>query len=240
MQIYNTLSRKKQELKPKESNKLNLFVCGITAYDFSHIGHARTYIAFDMIAKYLRQKEYDVYYLQNITDIDDKIIARAKEQGEDALQLSQRFEQEYLKDMKSLGVDAVSEYARATDHIPEIISQVERLLKKEYAYEIKEDGIYFDISKFKDYGKLSHRTAQQAQDAVSRIDESVNKRNAGDFALWKFSDPSAKGEPSWESPWGVGRPGWHIEDTAITEKFFGAQYDIHGGAQELICPHHEA
>ena len=251
VKIYSTLSRKKEILKPLDKargKKLRLFVCGVTVYDFSHLGHARTYIAFDMIAKYLRQKGYDIFYLQNVTDTDDKIIQRANELGEDPKKLARRFEKEYRADMKALGVSAVDAYARATDHIAEIIDQVRRLLKKGYAYEIEGDGIYFDISKFKEYGKLSGRTTGQAKDAVSRIDESVSKRNKGDFALWKLDgsgdSPStslrAGTVPAWPSPWGAGRPGWHIEDTAITEKFFGPQYDIHGGAQDLIFPHHEA
>ncbi len=243
--IYSTLSRKKEVFKPRKSKKVNFFVCGVTTYDFSHVGHARTYIAFDMIAKYLRQRGYDVCYLQNVTDVDDKIIKRAQEVGESSKKLARRFEKEYLADMRALGVNAPNAYARATDYIPEIISQAQRLLKKGYAYEIEGDGIYFDISKFKEYGKLSGRTSEQAQDAVSRIDESVNKHNRGDFALWRYSK---KGEPTWRpAPQGrgpsrlqAGRPGWHIEDTAITEKFFGPQYDIHGGAQDLIFPHHEA
>src|SRR3989338_8336759 len=240
LKVYNTLSRKKEVLKPFDSaqgKKLTLFVCGVTAYDLSHIGHARTYIAFDMIVKYLRQKGLDVFYLQNVTDVDDKIIQRAKELGGNPRALARKFEKEYRADMKKLGVNAVTQYARATDYIPEIISQVERLLKKGYAYEIEGDGIYFDISKFKEYGKLSRRTSEQAQDAVSRIDESVRKLNKGDFALWKLSKP---GEPKWKSPWGWGRPGWHIEDTAITEQFFGPQYDVHGGGVDLKFPHHEA
>jgi len=236
LKLYNTLSRKKEVFQPKQGKKVNLFVCGPTVYDFSHIGHARTYIVFDMIAKYLRQKGYDVFYLQNITDIDDKIINRAKGAKIFWRNLSRKFEREYLKDMKALRVDNVTKYARATEHIKEIISQVKRLLEKGFAYQI-EDGIYYDISKFKNYGKLSKRTALQAEDAVSRIDEAKEKRNKGDFCLWKKSKP---GEPRWKSPWFFGRPGWHIEDTAITEKYFGAQYDIHGGAKDLIFPHHEA
>ncbi|HEY4509464.1 MAG TPA: class I tRNA ligase family protein, partial [Candidatus Paceibacterota bacterium] len=194
IKVYNTLSRKKEDFISRKPHKVNLFVCGVTTYDFSHIGHARTYIAFDMIAKYLRQKGYDVFYLQNVTDVDDKIIKRAHELNEDPKKLARRFEKEYLVDMKALGITSPTKYARATDYIPEIIDQVKRLLKKGYAYEIPEDGIYFDISKFKDYGKLSGRTTQQAQDSVSRIDESVSKRNKGDFALWKLSKP---GEPKW-------------------------------------------
>ncbi len=190
-----------------------------------------------MIVKYLRHQGYKVFYLQNITDIDDKIIKRAKEKKKSWRQIARFFEKEYHKDMKSLKVDGITKYARATDYIKEIQSQVRRLLKKGYGYSIK-DGIYYDIRRFKDYGKLSRRTALGAEDAVSRIDESKGKRNRGDFCLWKFKKP---GEPSWPSFWdNGGRPGWHIEDTAITEKYFGPQYDIHGGARDLIFPHHEA
>ena len=237
LKIFNTLSHRKEIFKAHKGKKLKLFVCGITPYDFAHLGHARTYVVFDAFVKYLRSFGFKVLYLQNVTDVEDKIIQRAHELGQDPSILARRFEREYLKDTKSLGITSVTKYARATDHIPEIIDQVKRLLKKGYAYEIPDDGIYFDISKFKEYGKLSGRTTEQAQDAVSRIDESVSKRNKGDFALWKISKPR---EPKWKSPWGFGRPGWHIEDTAITEKFFGPQYDIHGGAQDLIFPHHEA
>ncbi len=236
LKIYNTLSKKQEIFKPRMGKTVNLFVCGPTVYDFSHLGHARTYIAFDVIVKYLKQKGYDVFYLQNITDIDDKIINRAKENNVTPEKLARRFEKEYLDDMKSLKINGVTKYARATDYIKEIISQVSRLIEKGCAYRI-EDGIYYDISKFKGYGKLSKRTILQAEDAVSRIDESKEKRNKGDFCLWKFSKT---GEPNWQSPWGKGRPGWHIEDTAITEKYFGPQYDIHGGARDLIFPHHEA
>ncbi len=240
LKVYNTLSQKKEVFAPlrrtrRGGGKISLFVCGPTTYDFSHLGHARTYIVFDMIVKYLRQKGYDVFYLQNITDIDDKIISRAKEKKVSPQKLARDFEKEYLKDMKALSVNSVTKYARATEYIKEIISQVERLLKKECAYKIS-DGIYYDISKFKDYGKLSKRTVLQAEDAVSRIDTAEEKRNKGDFCLWKLSQD----KPNWPSPWGKGRPGWHIEDTAITEKYFGPQYDIHGGARDLIFPHHEA
>jgi cysteinyl-tRNA synthetase len=236
LKFYNTLSRKKEIFKPKKGKKVNLFVCGPTTYDFSHIGHARTYVVFDMIVKYLRQKGYDVFYLQNITDVDDKILNRAKKEKIFWKDLSRKFEREYLRDMKALNINSVTKYARATDYIKEIIGQVERLLKKGVAYQIR-DGIYYNIKKFEDYGKLSKRTVLQAEDAVSRIDEAREKRNKGDFCLWKFSKP---GEPKWASPFGEGRPGWHIEDTAITEKYFGSQYDIHGGARDLIFPHHEA
>jgi len=236
LEIYNTLSGKKEAVHLKNGKAVQLFVCGPTVYDYSHLGHARTYIAFDVIVKYLKEKWFDVFYLQNITDIDDKIIQRAKEQNTTPQKLASTFEKEYLKDMKSLRVDSVTKYARATDHIKEIINQIKILEDKGFAYQIK-DGVYYDISKFKNYGKLSRRTIAQAEDAVSRIDESKEKKNRGDFCLWKFSK---EGEPNWPSPWGQGRPGWHIEDTAIAEKFFGTQYDMHGGAKDLIFPHHEA
>ena len=236
LQLYNTLSRKKETFKPRKGKLVELFVCGPTVYDFSHIGHARTYIAFDMIVKYLREKEYDVFYLQNITDIDDKIIQRAKENNASPEKWAKRFEKEYLKDMKALKIDSVTKYARATSHIKEIINQIKKLKNKGFAYQIK-DGIYYDISKFKNYGKLSHRTKEQAEDGISRIDEAKGKKNKGDFCLWKISKA---GEPKWPSPWQKGRPGWHIEDTAIVEKFFSSQYDVHGGARDLMFPHHEA
>ncbi|MCX6722048.1 MAG: cysteine--tRNA ligase [Candidatus Staskawiczbacteria bacterium] len=238
MKIYNTLSGKKEEFKPIKNKTVNLFVCGPTVYDYSHIGHDRNYIVFDSFVKYLKYQGFKVFYLQNITDIDDKIIARAREKDVSPKDLALAFEKEYLKDMKTLGVNSVSKYARATDHIKEIINQVKKLQEKDFAYKIDGDGIYFNIAKFKNYGKLAGRTSLDAEDAVSRIDYSKDKKNRGDFCLWKFS--FSESEPSWPAPFGQGRPGWHIEDTAITEKFFGPQYDIHGGARDLIFPHHEA
>jgi len=236
LKVLNTLKRKKEVFKPMVGKKVNMFVCGPTVYDYSHLGHAKTYIQFDFIVRYLRYRGFDVFYLQNITDLDDKIIKKAKENNETPESLARRFEKEYYKDMKALEIASVDKYARATHYIEAIINQVKALLEKGYAYEI-EDGIYYDLSKFKDYGKLSRRTTLEAEDAVSRIDESVSKRNKGDFCLWKKSKSD---EPKWNSPWFKGRPGWHIEDTAITESHFGPQYDIHGGARDLIFPHHEA
>ncbi len=236
MKLYNSLSRKKEKItKPRRQN-LRLFVCGPTVYDDAHIGHARTYLAFDIFVRYLRSRDYKVEYLQNITDIDDKIITRARKEKKKPLSLARYFEKRYREDMKDINATSVNRYARATEVIPEITVQVQTLIKKGYAYEAA-DGYYFNIKKFKDYGKLSGRTALQAEDAVSRIDESANKRNKGDFALWKFSEP---GEPAWNTPLGKGRPGWHIEDTAISEKFFGPQYELHGGSLDLKFPHHEA
>src|SRR3989344_6438125 len=236
LKIYNALSRKKEVFKPINAEKVNMFVCGLTVYDYAHLGHAKTYVQFDFIVRYLRSFGLKVFYLQNITDIDDKIINRAKEKNLDWKKLKETYEKTYMEDMKKLNVVSVNKYARATDYIPEIISQVKRLIKKGYAYKIS-DGWYFDLSKDKDYGKLAKRTELQIEDAISRIDENKEKRNKGDFCLWKFSKP---GEPIWKADIGDGRPGWHIEDTAITEKEFGVQYDIHGGGMDLIFPHHEA
>lgn len=219
-----------------QEKKVKMFVCGPTVYDYSHIGHAKTYVQFDVIVRYLRFRGFNVFYLQNITDLDDKIIQRAKEEGVDPKKLAKKFEEEYYKDVEALGIDSVTKYARATDFIEAIIRQVKILVEKGFAYEI-EDGIYYDLTKFPEYGKLSGRKTLDAEDAVTRIDDGVNKKNKGDFCLWKRSKPN---EPKWKSPWGDGRPGWHIEDTAITETHFGPQYDIHGGARDLVFPHHEA
>lgn len=213
-----------------------MFVCGPTVYDHPHIGNLKTYTQFDFIVKYLRSRGYEVFYLQNITDLDDKVIKRAKELNLGWRELTKKFTAVYLDYMAQLHNDAVSEYANATDFIPQIVSQVKTLVDKGYAYRIS-DGYYFEISKFADYGKLSGRTELKEEDAVTRIDASSEKRGWNDFCLWKFSK---EGEPSWETDLGSGRPGWHIEDTAITEHYFGPQYDVHGGAVDLIIPHHEA
>ena len=237
VRIFNTLSQKIEEIKKPQRRALNLFVCGPTVYDYPHIGNARTYLVFDALVRFLRNTGWKVYYLQNITDVDDKIIARAKEEDQSPAQIAKRFFDIYKKNMKALGISTVTTYAPATKYMKQIIRQVEVLIKKGYAYKIDKEGYYFDISTFLDYGKLARRTALQAEDGVSRIDDSVHKKNKGDFALWKFSKD---GEPSWKAKFGNGRPGWHIEDTAISEDFFGPQYDLHGGAMDLKFPHHEA
>ena len=239
MQIYNSLTKQKEEFAPRNGKKVKMFVCGPTVYDRIHIGNARTFVFFDVAAKYLRQGGYKVKYIQNITDIEDRIIARAEETGKNPLVLAKEFTKVFLADTKTLRITAVNKYAPASRHIKEVVSQVKKLIKAGCAYEIKNDGWYFDLSAFPEYGKLSGRTAEMADDAVSRIDENPNKRNRGDFCLWKFADGSAK-EPSWKTELGKGRPGWHIEDTAITEKYFGPQYDLHGGGVDLMFPHHEA
>jgi len=235
MKIRDTLTGNKDTLEPIHNSRINLFVCGPTVYDDSHIGHGRTYIVFDVVARYLKFRGFSVFYLQNITDVDDKIIQRAAERETSPTALARKYERRYLEDMRALGVTNVSYYARATEHIPEIISQIQRLIEKGFAYET-ESGIYFDESRFHDFGKLSHQNAEEL--LKHRVEPDPTKRNPGDFSLWKKRQDGE--EVTWDSPWGKGRPGWHIEDTAITENYFGAQYDIHGGARDLIFPHHEA
>lgn len=236
LKFYNTLTRKKEIFRPRNPGKVNMFVCGPTVYDYAHLGNGKTYVQFDVIARYLRFKGYKLFYLQNLTDIDDKIINKAKELGKNWKEIKDRYEKEYFQDMKELNIISVDKYANATGYIQQIISQVKRLIRKKYAYKIS-DGWYFELKKDKDYGKLARRTNLEMNDSVSRIDENSEKKSKGDFCLWKFSKP---GEPVWKTDIGDGRPGWHIEDTAITEKEFGQQYDLHGGATDLIFPHHEA
>jgi cysteinyl-tRNA synthetase len=236
IKLHNTLTGSLEEFKSIESDKVRMFVCGPTVYDFSHIGHGKTYTQFDIIARTMRYLGYKLTYVVNITDIDDKIIKRSAEREVEPSVLAQEYEESYLDDMKALNNTSVDKYARAHDYIPQIVSQVERLIEKGLAYKIS-DGYYFDTKKFDDYGKLSGRDTLKADDAVSRIDENPEKKNPGDFCLWKFKK---KEEPFWPSELGDGRPGWHIEDTAIAETEFGFQYDIHGGAIDLIFPHHEA
>jgi len=237
IKVYNTLTRKKEDFQPIKGKEIKMFVCGPTVYDNSHLGHAKTYVQFDVIARYFRFKGYKLSYLQNITNIDDKIINRSNNEKTDWKKIAVKYEKEFIEDMKTLNIHSVNKYARATNYINEIISQVKRLIKKGYAYKIS-DGWYFDLEKDKDYGKLSGRRKLKKDDSVSRIDENKEKKSFGDFCLWKFSKP---GEPVWESKEiSDGRPGWHIEDTAITEKEFGVQYDLHGGGIDLMFPHHEA
>lgn len=253
MQLYNTLTKQKEPFDKAQDERVNMFVCGPTVYDYPHIGHARTYIVFDVITKYLRSVGYDVFYLQNITDIDERIIARAERDQRSWQSVADEFTLTYEEDIRAIGVNSVSQYAQATKHIPEIIKQVKTLIDRGYAYLIEDEGYYFDLSKFPDYGKLSGRTVEEAEDSTSRIDESIKKKNKGDFVLWRLSEV---GHPSWNFHTGeylglndgspafaeamAGKPGWHIEDTAISEKYLGPQYDIHGGARDLIFPHHEA
>jgi len=234
LRVYNTLSRSVEAFRPLKDNRVRIFVCGPTVYDQSHVGHARTYLAYDIIVRYLRAKGHSVFYIVNITDIDDKIINRANASGEDPLLLADRFTKEFFRDMEGLGITSVNLYAKASEHMPEIIDQIAALVRKGFAYQVDGD-VYFDVSKFPRYGKLSGQNIEQL--SVHRIDPDSRKRNVVDFALWKSQKP---GEPAWDSPWGKGRPGWHIEDTAITTTYFGPQYDLHGGGLDLVFPHHEA
>jgi len=235
LKIYNTLTRKKEDFVPIKKNEVHMFVCGITPYDSPHIGNLRAFLNYDLIARYLRFSGYELFYLQNITDIDDKIIKRAAEKKTSWKKLGNEYFRELKKILKILHVNSVDKYAKATAHIPDIIRQIQTLLEKGYAYE--SDGtVFFDIRKFKDYGKLSGQNIKKLQKAKREIEEDENKKHPYDFALWKAKK---LGEPSWQSPFGPGRPGWHIEDTAITEHYFGQQYDIHGGGMDLIFPHHE-
>src|SRR5438128_10434149 len=211
-----------------------MFVCGPTVWDLSHIGHGKTYVAYDIIARYLRRKGFSVFFLLNITDVDDRIINKARDLGEQTLALAKRLAKFFFRDMKDLHVESVNLYANASDHISEIIDQVAGLLRKGLAYRVDGD-VYFDISKFPGYGKLSHQKLEDL--TVHRVDPDPRKKHPGDFALWKSQKP---GEIFWDSPWGKGRPGWHIEDTAITLTYFGPTYDVHGGGTDLIFPHHEA
>lgn len=234
LKIYNTISREKEIFKTKNNDKnINLFVCGPTVYDDAHIGHGRTYISFDMIKKYLEFIGYSVFYIENITDIDDKIINRAKEREIDPEDLARNYEEKFKEDMVELNVNSVNLYPRATYHLNEIFSQIERLIEKDYAYETK-TGVYFETSKFKDFGKLSNRNLDKLDSHRIAIDKT--KKDPKDFALWKKTNEY----PFYKSQWENGRPGWHIEDTTITEKYFGSQYDIHGGGLDLIFPHHDA
>src|SRR5574344_611036 len=227
MKVYSTMTREKQDLKTINNNRVKLFVCGPTVYDDAHIGHGRTYISFDTIKRYLEYSGYSVIYIENITDIDDKIINRSKEIGIDSSTLAKKYEKRLIEDMPSLNANKVNLFARATDHMDEIIDQITRLIKKGYAYET-EDGVYYNIDKFEDFGKLSNRKIDELES--HRDIANTEKHNPNDFVLWKKREaPEFEGEPKWDSPWGKGRPGWHIEDTAITEHYFGPQYDVHGG-----------
>lgn len=235
MLIYDTMARKEINLDLRDNRVVKLFVCGPTVQDSFHLGHARTYIFFDTFAKYLRTKGLSVFYLQNITDIDDKIINRAKEDEVPYEHISEKYTAEYFELMKTLRVDSVNFYAKATDHIDEIIRQISDLVRNGFAYETS-DGVYFSVSKFSDFGHLSGQD-MDALKAGARVEFSEEKQDPRDFVIWKKMKP---GEPFWESPWGKGRPGWHVEDTAITESYFGPSYDIHGSGTDLIFPHHEA
>ncbi len=234
IKIYNTLTRKKELFTPSENKHVKLYVCGITSYDYCHIGHARSALAFDMIVRYLRYRGYKVTYVRNFTDIDDKIIKRAVEQNTTTEELANRFIGEFYIDMDALGIDRPTIEPKATEHIGEMITLISELIDSGKAYPAGGD-VYFSVTSFQEYGKLSGRNLEDMQ-AGARISVNEQKNNPMDFVLWKGSKP---GEPTWESPWGPGRPGWHIECSAMSRKYLGNTFDIHGGGQDLIFPHHE-
>ncbi|MDR1590249.1 MAG: cysteine--tRNA ligase [Oscillospiraceae bacterium] len=234
MKLFNTLTMQKEEFIPLEPGKVRMYSCGPTVYNYIHIGNARPIIVFDAFRRYLEYRGYDVTFVQNFTDIDDKIIAAAESEGVPGSRYAERFIAEYYTDARALGVRDATIHPRATENIAEIIDAVGILMDKGYAYRSAE-GVYFSTDKFEGYGKLSHQPREQLL-AGARVETSEVKKNAMDFALWKTAKP---GEPSWESPWGAGRPGWHIECSAMSCKYLGQTFDIHCGGQDLIFPHHE-
>ena len=235
LKIYNDLSRSKETFEPLQPGKVNLYVCGMTVYDLCHLGHARVMVVFDVVYRYLKAVGYDVTYIRNITDIDDKIINRANENGEPFHELTERFIQAMHEDSDALGIIPPDAEPKATDHIAEIISMCEKLIEKGHAYVADNGDVYYDVYSFPSYGKLSGKSLEDLQ-AGARVEPGDVKRNPLDFALWKSAKPD---EPSWQSPWGDGRPGWHIECSAMSTKALGDTFDIHGGGADLTFPHHE-
>ncbi len=234
MKILNTMTGKKEEFVPIKEGKISMYVCGPTVYNFFHIGNARPFVIFDTMRRYLKYLGYEVTYVQNFTDVDDKIIAKANEEGVEAGQISEKYIREYFKDAKALNIMPADIHPRVSENMPEIISFIDSLIKQGHAYESDGD-VYFDVSSFKDYGKLSKQSKEELISGA-RVKVNEEKRNPLDFALWKKMKP---GEPYWDSPWGGGRPGWHIECSAMSRKYLGETIDIHGGGQDLIFPHHE-
>jgi cysteinyl-tRNA synthetase len=235
LKIYNTLSKEKEVLKPLSPGKIGLYVCGITVYDYCHIGHARSFLVFDMVVRYLRYRGYDVKYIRNITDIDDKIIKRAEENNEPIEFLTNRFIQAMHEDMRALNLLQPTLEPRATEYIGQMIEMIQTLIEKGYAYIGTNGDVYYEVHKLKSYGCLSHRDLEDLQ-AGSRVDINEAKRNPLDFVLWKMAKP---GEPHWSSPWGEGRPGWHSECSVMSLQNLGETFDIHGGGLDLKFPHHE-
>jgi cysteinyl-tRNA synthetase len=236
LRVYNTLTRKKEEFVPLHGNRVSMFVCGITPQDSAHVGHAKTYVAFDVVSRYLRHKGYAVFYLQNVTDIEDRIIEKMEKTGRDWKDIVSQYWKEFQEGMRALRCDSVNLYAWATHYIPEIIEQVQGLLDKGFAYVAPGGSVYYDTTKYSDWGKLSGQKVEKLLPGA-RVTPDPDKRHPADFVLWRAHKP---GEPSWDSPWGKGRPGWHIEDTAISIHHFGPEYDLHGSAVEHVFPHHEA
>ncbi|SNR88169.1 cysteinyl-tRNA synthetase [Methylobacillus rhizosphaerae] len=235
LKIYNTLAREKQLFVPIVPGKVSMYVCGMTVYDYCHLGHARVMVVFDMVNRWLRSTGYEVSYVRNITDIDDKIIARANENGETITALTHRFIEAMNEDAAQLGVQRPDIEPRATDYIGEMITMISTLIDKAHAYAADNGDVYYSVSSFSHYGKLSGKSLEDLR-AGERVEVGVHKRDPMDFVLWKAAKP---GEPSWDSPWGAGRPGWHIECSAMGEHHLGDHFDIHGGGQDLQFPHHE-
>jgi cysteinyl-tRNA synthetase len=234
MKLYNTLSRTKEEFEPLNDKIVNMYVCGPTVYNYIHIGNARAFIVFDTVRRYLEYKGYKVNYVQNFTDIDDKIIKRAQEENVTTKELAEKYIHEYFKDADNLGIKRATVHPKATEHIEDIVKFIKILIDKGYAYVVN-GNVYFETAKFKDYGKLSHKNIEELQ-AGARIEINEEKKNPLDFVLWKAQKP---GEPAWDSPWGRGRPGWHIECSVMSTKYLGKTLDIHAGGPDLIFPHHE-
>jgi cysteinyl-tRNA synthetase len=235
IRIYNTMTRKKEELVPREDGKITMYVCGPTVYNYVHIGNARTFLNFDLVRRYLEFRGYDVTFVQNITDVDDKIINKANEEGVTPEALATDYRDAFERDMAALGVEPPDIAPRATDHIEEMLEVIKCLVDKGFAYE-SEGDVYFEVDKFEGYGKLSGRALDEQQHTPGLGAEADRKRGPWDFALWKAAKP---GEPSWDSPWGPGRPGWHIECSTMSMKYLGEGFDIHGGGLDLVFPHHE-
>ena len=234
LRIFNTLTRGKEDFVPLVPGEVRMYVCGVTVYDLSHIGHARSALAFDIIRRHLAFKGLKVTFVKNFTDVDDRIIRRANEEGVEATVISERYIAEYRADMAALGILPPHVEPKATEHVPQMIELIERLLKRGTAY-VLEGDVYFEVRRFPSYGKLSGKNLDELE-AGARVDVDERKRDPLDFALWKAAKP---GEPSWASPWGPGRPGWHIECSAMAMQYLGETFDVHGGGEDLIFPHHE-
>ncbi|HHY36512.1 MAG TPA: cysteine--tRNA ligase [Firmicutes bacterium] len=234
LRVYNTLTRTKEEFKPREGNKVSIYVCGVTPYNYCHVGNARPYVVWDVIRRYLEYRGYDVFHVQNFTDVDDKIIARAAQEGKTPGEIADKYIAEYFADMDALGILRAHIYPRVTEHIDDIIEMVQGLIEKGYAYEVDGD-VYYDVTRFAEYGKLSGRSLEEMR-AGARVEVDEKKAHPMDFALWKRAKP---GEIAWDSPWGKGRPGWHIECSVMSHKYLGDTFDFHGGGVDLIFPHHE-
>ncbi|MGW8272792.1 MAG: cysteine--tRNA ligase, partial [Thermodesulfovibrionales bacterium] len=234
MRVYNTLTGKKEDFVPQRQGEIGIYACGVTVYDYCHVGHARSAIVFDIIRRYFQYKGIHLKYIRNFTDIDDKIINKSIREGLRWDEVAEKYTAEYYVDMDALGVGRADMEPRATEYIPDMISIIKTLVDTGFAYEVDGD-VYFEVGKFEGYGKLSKRDLKDMR-AGARVEVDERKRDPMDFALWK---KSKHGEPSWESPWGGGRPGWHIECTAMSIKNLGETFDIHGGGADLIFPHHE-